>query len=297
MRFQMILAAPLALLVAMTGAVPAQTTAPQAQAPLVAPDSRLADVAPATAQLLTAMGLYDILDVMAAEGLAAATDLEADMFPGQGGSAWAAVAASIYAHDRLAQSFEAALPLDLLTPDAVAELQAFYDGATGIKVASGELAARQSLLDPDTEQGARELARQRAAQSHPRHVLLTEFIATNDLVDLNVSGALNSNFAFYRGLSDGGAFASEIPETLMLTEVWGQEAEIRRDTTEWLYAYQTLAYEDLSDTELRQYIDLTATPAGQALNTALFRAFEAVFDTLGYDLGVAAAHFVSGEET
>ncbi len=302
MRFQMILSAPLALLVATAAALPAQTPEPtqvqaEAQAPLVAPDAQLAEAAPATAALLADMGLYAILDVMAAEGLAAAADLEAEMFPGQGGSAWAAVVASIYAGDRMVQGFEAALPLDLLTPEVVAELGAYYDSDLGARIAAGELAARQSFLDAATEEGARDLVRQRAAEGHPRMALLTEFIAVNDLVELNVSGALNSNFAFYRGLSEGGAFASEVPETLMLAEVWGQEAEIRRDTTEWLFAYQMLAYEDLTDAEMQAYIDLTATPAGRALNAALFQGFAGLFDALGHDLGVAAAHFVAGEET
>lgn len=302
MRFQTKRATPFvlvsALMAALAGQAPAQTPAQaQAQAPLVAPDARLAETAPATAALLADMGLYAILDVMAAEGIAAATDLEAEMFPGQGGSAWAAVVASLYASDQMVQRFEAALPLDILTPDVVAEAQRFYDSDLGLRIAQGELAARQSFLDPGTEEAARDLAQARAREGDPRIGLLTEFIATNDLIEQNVSGALNSNFAFYRGLSDGGAFAAEIPETLMLAEVWGQEAEIRSDTTDWLFAYQMLAYEDLSDADLRAYIDMTATPAGQALNTALFRGFAGLFDSLAHDLGVAAAHFVSGEDT
>jgi hypothetical protein len=49
-----------------------------------------------------------------------------------------------------------------------------------------------------------------------------DFIEANDLVERNVSGALNSNFAFYRGLSDGGAFEVEIPEELMLPRSGGR---------------------------------------------------------------------------
>jgi hypothetical protein len=189
------------------------------------------------------------------------------------------------------------MPRDRLTPEMIAELQAFYDSDLGARVAAGELAARQSFLEPGVEEAAGELALSRAAEGHPRAGLLTRFIAVNDLIEHNVSGALNSNFAFYRGLSDGGAFAAEIPEQLMLTEVWGQEAEIRTDLTEWLFAYQTLAYEDLSDAEMQAYIDLTATQAGQVLNAVLFRAFADLFDAISYDLGVAAAHFISGQET
>lgn len=288
MRFPMLLAAPLALW---------PVLAAPAFAQLAPSETTLAESAPEVRALLEDMGFYAVLEVMAAEGTAGAPDIEADMFPGQGGSAWPAVVANIYATDRMEAEFEAALPLEMLTPEIVAELQAFYDTDLGARVAEGELAARQSFLEPGIEEGAEELASQRAEEGHPRIGLLTEFIAVNDLVEHNVSGALNSNFAFYRGLSEGGAFAAEIPEQLMLAEVSAQEAEIRTETTEWLFAYQTLAYEDLSDAEMQQYIDLTASEAGQVLNTALFRAFAEMFDAISYDLGVAAAHFISGEET
>ena len=275
----------------------AQTQAPPAAEAQLAPQGGLAQTAPELRTLLEDMGLYAILEVMAAEGVAGGPQMEDDMFPGRGGAAWAAVVAGIYSADRMARDFEVALPLDRLPPEVVAELQAFYDTDLGQRVAAGELAARQSFLEPGVEDTAGELARERAAEGHPRIALLTDFIAANDLVELNVSGALNSNFAFYRGLSDGGAFATPMPEDLMLTEVWGQEAEIRTDLTDWLYAYQTLAYDDLTDAEMQAYIDVTMTPAGQALNAALFAGFADLFDSISYDLGVAAAHFIAGEET
>jgi hypothetical protein len=179
----------------------------------------------------------------------------------------------------------------------VADLTAFYDSDLGRRIAEGEIAARQAFLEPGVEEAARERARLEAAEASDRIALLSEFIAVNDLVERNVSGALNSNFAFYRGLADGGAFETDIPEDLMLTEVWGQEAEIRSDTTEWLYAYQMLAYDDLSDAEMGRYIAMSETRAGQALNAALFQAFDVLFERISYDLGQAAATFIAGEDT
>jgi hypothetical protein len=119
----------------------------------------------------------------------------------------------------------------------------------------------------------------------PRLDLLTAFIETNDLVERNVSGALNSNFAFYRGLSEGGAFEVEIPEELMLSEVWGQEPELRRDTIEWLYSFQLSAYSGLEDADIEAYTAFSATDAGTALNAALFAAFDTVFNQLSFELG------------
>ncbi|WP_439138934.1 hypothetical protein [Roseicyclus sp.] len=247
--------------------------------------------------LLAAMGLYDILAIMAAEGRDSAPDLEADMFPGQGGAAWMATVASIYATDKMTAAFEAALPVALLSDAHIAALRGFFESDLGARIAAGETAARQAFLDPEVEQIATDLAEDRAAQNHPRIAQLTEFNLVNDLVERNVSGALNSNFAFFRGLSDGGAFAAPIPEEMMLAQVWGQEPEIRAETVQWLFAYQTLAYEDLSDADLQAYIDLSRSDAGRAINASLFAAFDTVFNAISHDLGRAAAGFMAGEDT
>jgi hypothetical protein len=88
----------------------------------------------------------------------------------------------------------------------------------------------------------------------------------------------------------------EIPEELMLTEVWGQEPEVRRDTIEWLYSFQLSAYSGLSDADIEAYTAFSATEAGIALNAALFSAFDTVFNQLSYELGTAAAGFIAGED-
>lgn len=262
-----------------------------------------AQVMPAPAQtspqmraLFDAMGIYDILEIMSAEGRAAAPDLEAELFAGQGGGAWLAVVSDIYALDRMTASFEAAVPLDRLDPEALASLQAFFDSDAGVRIVAGEVAARRAFLDPAIKQAATDLAQERAAAGDPRLDLLTAFIAANALVDRNVSGALNSNFAFYLGLSEAGAFSDQIPEELMLADVWGQEPQIRSDTLEWLYSYQLLAYEGVSDADLRAYIALSQTPEGQALTGALFAAFDVVFEGISRALGRAAAGFIAGQD-
>jgi hypothetical protein len=275
----------------------AQATPPAVLAQSGPADAGLASRAPELRALLGAMGLYDILAIMATEGREGAPDLEADMFPGQGGAAWMAVVAGIYASDKMMADFEAALPLDRLSADDIATLRAFFESDLGARIAAGEIAARQAFLDPALEQIATDLAQERAAQNHPRIAQLTSFNIVNDLVERNVSGALNANFAFYRGLSEGGAFPAPLPEAMMLAEVWGQEPAIRSETTQWLFAYQTLAYEDLSDADLEAYIALSRSPAGQAINASLFAAFDTVFNAISYELGRAAAGFVAGEDT
>jgi hypothetical protein len=285
---------PLALGLAagLPGASAAQSL-PPAETPVPA---TLAERAPAAHDMLEALRLYDILDVMAASGVEGAMSLEADLFPGMGGAAWAAEANRINGADRVARLFEEAFAEDMMSADDVARVTAFFEAEPGRSIAAAEVAGRRAFLDPASEELAKEAFREAVAAGDPRIDVLTEFVEANDLVERNVSGALNSNFAFYRGLSDGGAFEVEIPEDLMLAEVWGQEAEIRRDTVEWLYAFLLAAYSGIDAADIEAYTAFSETEAGIALNAALFEAFDSVFETLSYELGVAAARFIAGED-
>lgn len=269
----------------------------ETQAPMEPADAPLSDRAPEVHAMLEAVGVYDVLAIMAQEGVDGALQLEADMFPGQGGAAWAAMAAHLNAQDRVIGAFEAAYPVDAMSVEEVAEVTAFARSAAGQRLIEGEVTARRAFLEPAVEDEASIRFRERAEAGDPRLDLLTDFIEANQLVERNVMGALNSNFAFYRGLSDGGAFEVDVPEELMLTEVWGQEAEIRTDTIEWLYSFQLVAYDLATDADLEAYIALSETEAGQALNAALFEAFDIMFNAMSYELGRAAATFIAGEDT
>lgn len=267
-----------------------------AQAGPQAMNAPLEDRAPDVARMLEAMHLYDILGIMATEGVEAAMSLEADLFPDEGGAPWAAEANRIHGGDRMVSLFERAFPLDLMTDAQVAEVTAFFSEGPGSRIADAEVEGRRAFLDPATEELANTAFREAITSEDARLDLLTEFIEANDLVERNVSGALNSNFAFYRGLSDGGAFEVEVPEELMLAEIWGQEPEVRRETIEWLYSFQLFAYSGLDDADLEAYSELSSTDAGANLNAALFAAFDVVFNQLSYELGVAAAGFIAGED-
>jgi hypothetical protein len=285
-------AAALALGLA-TAVLPDRALAQTATDPVTAP---LAERAPQIVEMLEALRLYEVLGIMATEGVEAALSLEADLFPDNGGAPWALEANRINGADRMIALFEAAFPVERMSREDVAHVTEFFTSEPGIGIAAAEVAGRRAFLDPGVEEIANDAFRQAVTEEDPRIDVLTDFIEANDLVERNVSGALNSNFAFYRGLSDGGAFEVEIPEELMLAEVWGQEPELRRDTIEWLYSFQLSAYAGLSDADIEAYTALSETQAGAALNAALFEAFDRVFNQLSYELGVAAAGFIVGED-
>jgi hypothetical protein len=278
-------------------AAPGPVSAQSREAQVMVPDTALAETAPELRAALADFGLYDVLQIMSVEGIAAAADMETDMFPGRGGSAWPAVVAGIYATDRLIEDFEAALPLEGFTPEIVADLQDFASSDLGQRIVAGEVETRRAFIEPEVEEAANQIAADALQAGDPRLDLLRTFIEANDLIDRNVSGALNANFAFFRGLADGDGLQVEMPEDLMLAEVWGQEPEIRADTMEWLLSYQLAAYAGLSDADMEAYIAFSQSDAGRAFNRGLFVAFDAMFERVSYDLGRAAAVFIAGEDT
>jgi hypothetical protein len=85
-----------------------------------------------------------------------------------------------------------------------------------------------------------------------------------------------------------------MPEELMLSEVWGQEPQLRHDTIEWLYSFQLSAYSGLADATSRPIPRFPRRRRAQALNAALFAAFDEVFSQLSYELGEAAARVHRG---
>jgi len=109
-------------------------------------------------------------------------------------------------------------------------------------------------------------------------------------------GAMNSNYAFFLGLAEGGAFGGDMSEERILSDVWAQEPEIRISTTEWVYAFTLLAYQPLDDADLAIYTDFAETGPGQRINRALFEAFDGEFEAISRALGRAAAQEMASRD-
>ncbi len=172
----------------------------------------------------------------------------------------------------------------------------FFASDIGQRIVAYEITAREALLEEGIEEAAQETLRLREAEGDPRLALVREFVEANDLVESNVMGAMNANYAFYIGLMDGNAFPRQMSEQDILTDVWSQEDEIRADTEEWVHSYLLMAYQPLSDEDLQTYIDMARTDEGRALNRALFAAFDEVFTDISATLGLASARFIAGQD-
>ncbi len=244
-------------------------------------------------RLHAALATDELMAILSEEGVVQSEELRQEMFPGRGGVGWSAAVGHIYAPDRLESLFRAAFD-EALADDDMGPVLEFYDSETGETIASVEIEARRAIMSEEVEAAAKAAYERISEDNSERTALLEQFARLNDLIDRNVAGALNANLAFYRGLGSGEAF--EMTESQMLTEVWGQEATIREDTTGWVFGYMALAYDTLSDEQLRSYVEMTGTQAGRDLNRALFAGFDAVFLDVSYALGAATARFSVGDE-
>lgn len=247
------------------------------------------------AELAEVLALSEIIDVMQEEGIRYGDEMADDMFPGRGGPRWNEMVAVIY--DRQAMQ-DVALDVIAETMQGVdtQALLEFFSGDLGRRIIRLEVTARQALMDETIEDMSKENVALMIERDDPRLDMIDEFISVNSLLESNVVGAMNANYAFYTGLQQGGAFPNTLSDDQILADVWSQEEEIRDDTGEWLYGYLTMAYQPLSDEDLQSYIDLSRRNDGQVLNQALFDGFDKMFVGISRALGLAAAQMMIGQD-
>ncbi|MCP3970306.1 MAG: DUF2059 domain-containing protein [Rhodobacteraceae bacterium] len=245
--------------------------------------------------LVRALGLPETIEIMREEGMGYGLDLQKELLEGRGGTEWKASVSQIYDTGRMYDTVRNRMDMELAAED-LAPMIAYFASEPGRRVIALEVSARRALLDAGVEEASKEALQRMIKADDPRLALLEDFIAAGDLVEYNVVGAMNSNYAFFIGLADGDAFLGEMTEEMILTDVWSQEEAIRTETEEWLYSYLAMAYQPLSDEELTAYTAFFRTPEGMALNHALFAGFDEMFAAVSVALGQAASQYLAGEE-
>lgn len=241
------------------------------------------------------LGMPELMEVMRDEGLSHGTSLEDQLFARRGGEEWGAIVGGIYDEARMETKILEGLDAELEDGE-LSEIKVFFESDLGRHIVSLEVSARRALLDEAVEEQATNVWLGLQEENGKRWQLLEEFVESNDLIELNVAGAMTSNYAFFRGLVDGQAFDFVMTEQDILADVWGQEAEIRSETKDWVYSFSALAYQPLSDDELQAYLDFAQSPAGKAMNSALFVVFNELFTETSHQLGLGAAHFMAGDD-
>ncbi|PJI91775.1 uncharacterized protein DUF2059 [Yoonia maricola] len=245
--------------------------------------------------LLEALGMPELIEIMRLEGLAYGETLAVDMLPNGPNDQWAMAVSAIYDTQTMYEEVRGAFG-EAVAGDDIDAMLAFFTSAPGEKIVGLEVSARRALLDEAVEQASKENAAIAMMDQTPRYQMVAEFVEVNDLIEANVVGALNSSYAFYTGLIDGGAMPEGVTADTALQDVWAQEPDVRNETTEWVYSFLLMAYQPLSDEELEAYVDFSKTQAGQDMSDALFVAFDGMFDDISRGLGLASSRFMISQE-
>ncbi|MCO4847543.1 MAG: DUF2059 domain-containing protein [Yoonia sp.] len=245
--------------------------------------------------LFEALGLPDIIDIMREEGVAYGAQIGTDLFPNQVTPAWSATVETIYDAEAMHASVKAAF-IHALDDQDVTPMVAFFTSDLGETLVSLEVGARRALLDDAVGQASKDAATRARNDNSERFQLVDAFVQANDLIETNVVGAMNSNVAFYSGLMAGGAFDEALTQDQILNDVWDQEADIRANTSEWVYGFLLLAYDPVSAEALESYTEFSASDTGAVLNGALFAAFDDMFDAISFALGREAARVMGGQD-
>ena len=273
----------------------ATVTARAAQAETAAPANAVS--AEELQRLSRTMRMEEVFAVMAEEGADYGDTIETQMFPDRGGGTWKARVGAIYDPAYLlpifTEAFNAALVGD---PDTVAAAMAFFDTPRGQEILKLEIEARRALLEPDIKEEAQVLADTLKAERDPKLRLIRRLIEGGDLIETNVAGAMSANLAFFEGMDAVGAPGVPMDRDTMMAEVWGQEGSIRTEVASWMIPYMALAYQPLSEADLKAYVDFSASPEGKLLNAAMVAGFDAVARKVSFALGQSAAKIMAGTD-
>jgi hypothetical protein len=247
--------------------------------------------------LVDVLALPEVAQILREEGLEHSTDLDTDMLNGNGGAGWQMQVGAIYDAGRLVETVRGALESELQGPDLEDELEqtiTFFASDLGTRIVGLENSARAAILDQDVEEAARVRFAEVEGTEDSRLALVTQLVEGGDMIDRNVTAAMNSNYQFLRGLADGDAI--KMTDDAILADVASDLDEITEDTVSWLYGYMLLAYHPLTDDELETYIAFSNTPAGKALNRGLFDGFGKAYEDISYGLGRAVALNMTAQE-
>jgi hypothetical protein len=243
--------------------------------------------------LVDLLRVDEVTRIMQQEGLSYAQTLNDDMLNGQGGGFWSAQIDQIYAQQRMAETVRQGLA-EGMSPTQLEEAIAFLQTETGQTLIELENAARTAMQDDAVEAAAKERCAAPADDDLAHLAVIERFAEQSALIERNVAGALSSNFQFYNGLADGGL--TDQSEADILAQVYAQEPEIRADTESWLCGFLLLAYRTVPVEDVETYVDFYQTPAGRALNGALFDGYEQMYRDISYALGRAVALNAAGDD-
>lgn len=243
-------------------------------------------------RLLQAMHLSEFLVILSDEGQAQGQSINETMLDGSGGSYFEAQINRLYDPDRMHAQMSNAVERNM-TEAQIEQASIFFESDLGQTIVSLENSARRALSDDAIEDMARTMYEQ-ADREDAFFRLVDEYVQVNDLIEQNVRGTISADFSFYRGLATGqGARADE---EAWLAELLSQREETKKETTEWMYSFLLMAYQPLSESQMRENIAFSRTETGRALNKALFDGFDQMINGISFQLGEAVAQAMQASD-
>ncbi|MEM9580178.1 MAG: hypothetical protein AAF891_05780 [Pseudomonadota bacterium] len=246
-----------------------------------------------TNQLLDRLGMSEMVEIMRQEGVSYAEQLAEDMLPGGSTATWRTNVNRIYDREAMKLLVQGGFAKALSGTD-ISAAEDFFDADLGARIVELEVSARRAMLDEDIEEAAKERAGQLETSAAKTFAQVEQLIEQGDMLEANVVSALNSNILFYRGLVDGGAY--ELSDAEIVSDVWSQEEEMRKETRDWLFGFFLMAYDPLAGEDLERFIAFSATEAGQTLTRAIFAAYDGMYTDISYALGLAVAQEMRAED-
>lgn len=243
--------------------------------------------------LMDVLQIRELSGILHDEGLQFGASLNSEWLEGQGGPGWAQQVAAIYAPERISEGIRAGLE-PALDGEILEDAITFFASDLGQKIIRLENSARRAMGDEAVEELARAQFVATQDSADPRLAQINRMIDAGDLINRNVTSALNSNYQFLRALVDGDVYI--MSEDEILEDVLSERDAITDDTTNWLGAFLSLAYSPLTMEELTAYADFSETKAGKALNNGFFAGFDPLYEDISYALGQAMARNMAAEE-
>ncbi len=243
-------------------------------------------------RLVSAMKLQETMEILAQEGRDQARDLGDALLDDAGGDYFASQVAEMY--DPVWMRIQISDSLSNgMSQSQIEQAAIFFESDLGQTVVSLENSARQAMSDDTID----EMAQQNYATSDKGgtfYRLVDEYVQVNNLVEQNAQTSFNSNYAFARGLANGRDQLRE--KEWLLDNLLSSDEKAREETVTWVYSFLLLAYQPLSEAELRENIAFSRTEAGRTLNQSLFEAYDRMMVEITFNLGEAIVHAMQASD-
>ena len=247
-------------------------------------------------RIFLALKLDRLFEEIREEGLVAAKEMHGDLKGSQSVVGWSEKIDEIYSTKLMKDYFKRELTnLESLSIFLLAIN--FYEKPLGVKIIENELLTRIELRDESEKEKARNLVKQLKYLKPYRFKLYNEIINANGFIEDNVSSSMNSNVAFYEGYAAGLNTSSQgLTKTEMISKIWSNERETRDRMTDWVLNFSVTSFKDLTDNELKEYLEFSNSKPGRYLSNNINFIFDKLFGIQSYKLGefIAQSSVTSG---